>query len=115
MNFITKKISKLLDYSFTVIDEAKWNSRYNTFRQTYDIHPSFVFNGQGICLYGNGKIVLGANSYMGRYSTIGCTTGCTVEVGRNCSISHYVMIYSENLISNQDFSKTRYREKPMLQ
>jgi hypothetical protein len=52
---------------------------------------------------------------MGRYSTIGCTTGCTVEVGRNCSISHYVMIYSENLISNQDFSKTRYREKPMLQ
>ncbi|MDA8213166.1 MAG: acyltransferase [Clostridia bacterium] len=78
--------------------------RYNTYRKQYDIAPTFRFVAEETYLYGDGKISLGANSYIGRYSSIQAVEGCRVEIGKNCRISHFVKIYTMNTEADQDFS-----------
>lgn len=56
-------------------------------------------------MYGKGQIIIGDNTYLGRHSSIQSSEGCSVKIGSNCSISHYVMIYTENNIANQNFSR----------
>ena len=90
-----------------LIDEA----RYKRYRQRYDIDPSFRFNGRGILLYGEGTISLGPKGYIGRFSSIQSREGCVVKIGKCCSISHYVMIYTENYVADQDFSRSRMTKK----
>jgi maltose O-acetyltransferase len=90
-----------------VFDQARWEYDYKRYRKKYDIADSFRFNGVGTILYGDGKIVLGENSYIGEHSSVQSSKGCVVRVGKNCSISHYVMVYTENLIADQDFGKSR--------
>jgi len=91
----------------TAIEYGRWQYIYQKYREKYEIHPTFKFNGPGISLYGEGRIILGANSYIGRYSSIQSYAGCKVEIGKNCAISHYVMIYTANRIADQDFSKSK--------
>ncbi len=87
----------------------RWHEeyRYEIFRQVYEIDPSFRFGGNNILLYGLGRIVLGANSYMGNLSTIASDEGCLVQIGRGCPISHNVRIYTQSYAADQDFSLTR--------
>ena len=70
---------------------------YNLFREQYDISPTFIFNGDGISLNGNGKIIIGENSYIGQRSSVLAYDGAIVQIGNNCSISHNVRIYTYNL------------------
>ena len=95
------KISKLINF----LDEMRWECRYDYYRKLYDIDPTFKFNGMGINLYGDGKIILGANSYIGRHSSIQSYEGCKVKIGNNCALSHFVMIYTYNAVADQDFFK----------
>lgn len=81
------------------------NRNYNRFRKQYNIDPTFQFNGPGTILYGDGKIILESNSYIGRYSSIQSFKGCTVKVGKHCQISHFVKIYTISDIADQDFSQ----------
>jgi maltose O-acetyltransferase len=81
------------------MDKMRWENEYATYRKRYRIDPSFRFNGAGISLYGGGEIVLGARSYIGEHSSIQSTKGCRVVIGRDCALSHYIMIYTENRIS----------------
>jgi len=83
----------------------RWECIYDHYRKIYDIDPTFRFNGVGIILYGDGEIILGANSYIGRYSSIQAYKGCKVKIGNNCALSHFVMIYTCNALADQDFSK----------
>jgi len=102
MKSLLKKLAKKIIYSkpvgklFELGFNAMWRSKYDSFRKTYNIDPSFNFNGIGTQLYGNGEIVLGKNSYIGNYSTIQAQSGCKVVVGANCAISHNVRIYTAN-------------------
>lgn len=100
MRYIPYKLFHLLQ---------KWHEeyRYTTYRQQYEIHPTFRFNGWGILLYGNGIISLGAGSYIGRGSTIQSADTCMVQIGARCAISHNVRIYTTSNIADQDFSGDR--------
>jgi|APSaa5957512622_1039677.scaffolds.fasta_scaffold147915_1 maltose O-acetyltransferase len=87
----------------------KWHEeyRYEIFRQTYKIAPSFRFNGWDILLYGDGQIDLGEDSYIGRSSSIQAGVDSFVRIGKRCAISHNVRIYTTTSLSDQDFSCLR--------
>lgn len=70
--------------------------RYKTYRSKYNIHPSFKFNGIDIEFLGSGEIIIGENSYIGNRSAIAAISGHKVVIGKNCSISHNVRIYTGN-------------------
>ncbi|RAI91660.1 acyltransferase [Algoriphagus yeomjeoni] len=70
--------------------------RYQTYFDKYDIDKTFKFNGVDIEFYGEGKISIGKNSYIGNRSAIASVEGQKVTIGNNCSISHNVRIYTSN-------------------
>ncbi|MBT6774384.1 acyltransferase [Candidatus Woesearchaeota archaeon] len=74
------------------------------FRKKYDLHPTFRFNGPNTIFYGDGNIEGGKSSHIGRSSAIYVSKGNKVTIGENCSISHYVTMYTESKKTNQDFS-----------
>jgi maltose O-acetyltransferase len=104
-------IQSILAFIATTLENARWEQTYNGYRKKYSIDPTFKFNGEGICLYGEGQIILGANSYIGRYSQIQAPEGLIVKIGNNCSISHFVLIYTQNLKSSQNFSQSHIQNK----
>jgi maltose O-acetyltransferase len=85
--------------------------RILSFKAKYSIDPTFRFNGEDILFYGDGLISCGANSYIGSFSTIQTYQNCKVVIGRGCSISHNVRIYTQTNIADQDFSKIPLIEK----
>ena len=98
-------LNKLFYLIFYFLQGCYWKEIYNQFRSKYEIDPSFLFNGEGVLFYGDGNIKCGKNSYIGRYSSIQAHKGCKVVIGNNCSISHFVKIYTQNTLADQDFSK----------
>jgi maltose O-acetyltransferase len=102
---------KLIGRLFLFATRLLWSCVYAGYRAKYNIHPTFKFNGDGIRLYGDGEITLGENSYIGRHSSIQCSAGQKVVIGKNCSISHYVAIYTENNIASQDFSSSGRKKR----
>lgn len=93
---IQKIVSSLKNYYWRVV--------YQNFRRKYNLPKSFWFGGESIMFYGEGQIEIGENSYIGRYSSIQVSKGFKVKIGSNVAISHYVMIYTENNIADQDFN-----------
>ena len=43
---------------------------YKKYRKKYTIDQLFNFNGEGTLMYGDGKIIIKKNSYLGRFSLI---------------------------------------------
>jgi len=97
-------LCRILGWIFNILKNASIAWRYEGYRRKYDIHPSFRFNGEGIILYGGGKITLGKGSYIGRFSSIQATEGTEVRIGSNVRISHFVKIYTENLLPDQNLN-----------
>jgi len=92
-----------------IYENGKFLSRknqYNNFRKKYNIANHFRFNGDNILFYGNGEIICGEGSYIGELSTVQAFDNCSVNIGKHCSISHNVRIYTQSRIPDQDFSKT---------
>jgi maltose O-acetyltransferase len=86
-----------------------WHVVYRGYRSRYDVDAGFRFNGAGIQLYGEGSIALGPRSYIGDWSTVQAGEGLKVEVGRDCSISHNVRIYTQTADADGDFRRGRPR------
>ncbi|HLK28178.1 MAG TPA: acyltransferase [Puia sp.] len=86
---------------------------YQSFRKQFDIHESFRFNGDNILFYsfGTGKIICGEGSYIGSLSTIQAFDKCTVKIGKGCSISYNVRMYTQSSDADEDFSKKNIKEK----
>jgi maltose O-acetyltransferase len=84
----------ILARCFAIAKRAYWSVEYQGFRERYQVDPRFRFNGEGILLYGRGEIIAGPDSYIGSYSSINAQEGITVRIGRGCSLSHDVRIYS---------------------
>ena len=80
-----------------------WSLVYRGYRAHYEVDPLFRFNGAGVQLYGEGRILLGPQSYIGEYSTVQSVRGCSVLVGSQCRISHNVRIYTETSDADTDF------------
>ena len=51
-----------------------------------------------------GTIILGERSHIGRFSSIQTSDGKQVTIGDNVRISHFVKIYKENLVSDQNLN-----------
>ena len=88
---------------FEWLKKISQNNKYAQFRKTYTISESFKFNGEGILLYGEGRIVINDHSYLGNYSTIQAVKDCEVYIGKYCAISHYVKIYTSSYVTDQSF------------
>lgn len=86
------------------IRSLEWQVRYAMYREKYGLHDSFRFNGLHIQFYGEGKIEVGADSYIGELSTVQATSGCVVKVGSGCRISHNVRIYTQSTVADADYS-----------
>jgi maltose O-acetyltransferase len=107
-NFIVNTIFSLDNETkfklYNSLFAAAVTGTYNAYRKKYSIADTFRFNGIHIFLYGDGKITLGEDSYIGDYSTIQSSQGAQVSVGKRCSISHNVRIYTSSNVADQDFS-----------
>lgn len=80
------------------------NSQYSLFRSKYKIHPSFRFNGDYIQFYGDGELEIDEDCYIGSLSTIQLHKDCKVVIGKGCSISHNVRMYTSSKLPDYDFS-----------
>lgn len=99
-------ILKLIASLFNKLKSIYFFVQYEEFRKKYDIHSSFRFNGENIIFYGEGSISIDRNSYIGRNSTIEAAKGCTVKIGKNCSISHNFKLYTSSNDPDQNFNDT---------
>lgn len=88
---------------FNKLKKISQMNKYAQFRKTYTLSESFKFNGEGIQLYGEGKIVIGDSSYLGNFSSIQAVKDCEVSIGKYCAISHYVKIYTSSYVVDQSF------------
>lgn len=77
--------------------------QYQRFREKYNIHETFRFNGNEIIFYGEGRLEIDEGSYIGGLSTIQLNKDQKVIIGKGCSISHNVRMYTSSLIPDYDF------------
>ncbi|MGX9984897.1 acyltransferase [Soonwooa purpurea] len=82
------------------LDKAKSSYIYNNYIKKYNIDDNFIFNGGGIMLYGNGEIILGKNSYIGRFSTLQSSDNAKIYIGKNCKIGPFFSVWTHS--SNVD-------------
>ena len=71
-----------------------WRVQYRRLRRRYEVDPSFEFSGHGISLFGDGRIVLGPDSYLAEWAAVCAVEGTLVRIGQNCSVGQYTRIYS---------------------
>lgn len=96
--YLKRIIHKIYIYGKDIDQKMK----YAAMREKYQLHSSFRFNGENVLFYGEGKILIGANSYIGSMSTVQSFKDCSVAIGKNCRISHNVRIYTQSLVADQD-------------
>jgi len=93
---VRKYIEIILSKIYVLLKKGYNCNQYEIYRKKYDIHPSFIFNGDDIIFYGDGEIIIEENCYIGRNSYIQSVEGCKVFIGRNTSISHHFAAYTTN-------------------
>lgn len=96
-SFLYKFTSKIID----IIN----NFRYVFYRNKFEIDESFRFNGKDIYFYGEGALIILEDSYIGSFSTIQIDKNSSVHIGKGCSISHNVRMYTTSWYPDADFSK----------
>ncbi len=108
MSFKHKLIHKIAHQFLKVYN----NYFYGLYRNKYKIHDDFLFNGFDIRFIGDGEIICDGNSYVGLGSRFSSNKGNSIQIGKNCAISHNVRIYTGTYDSNFDFnSSTHIPEK----
>lgn len=100
MKFLNLFFAKI----FTVLKESYVLNIYDSYRRKYDIHSSFYFNGEGTLMYGEGKIKILENSYIGRYSLIQVSSNQEVSIGKNCKIGPFFKIWTQSSEVDSDFN-----------
>ncbi|MNI20426.1 Maltose O-acetyltransferase [compost metagenome] len=100
MGIVKKIIAKI----FSLFKESYQQNVYDSYRSIYTIHPSFYFNGEGVLMYGAGKIDLGRDSYVGRYSVLQASEGCEINIGKNCSIGPFFSIWTQSSEVDCDYN-----------
>jgi maltose O-acetyltransferase len=95
---------KLLAYIYDILFRCSNSNSYRILRNKYSIHKTFIFNGEGIIMYGEGNIRIGENSYIGRFSRIQSSKGYNVEIGKECKIGPFFQVWTETSEVDCDFS-----------
>lgn len=99
-----KLLAKLIARLFGLSQKIYFSERYLLYKKKFQIADDFRFNGDAIEFYGNGKIIIGYNSYIGSRSILQSANNCLINIGNNCAISHNVRIYTESSDPNQNFN-----------
>jgi maltose O-acetyltransferase len=99
-----KLVNKVLAKIFCIFKRAYDLNIYESYKKKYDIHESFVFNGEGTLMYGDGKIEILENCYIGRFSLIQVSAGQEVLIGKNCSIGPFFKIWTQTANVHSDFN-----------
>lgn len=106
-------IKKIMAKIFSLFKESHQQNIYDSYRSRYIIDSSFHFNGEGVLMYGGGKISLGKNSYIGRFSLLQSSEGCEISIGKNCSIGPFFSIWTQSSEVDCDY-KLKDQIKPKL-
>jgi maltose O-acetyltransferase len=93
------------------ISDIYWILIYSKYRYLYCIDNTFKFNGVLIKFYGDGSINAGANSYIGELSTLQASKDYSINIGKFCSISHNVRVYTQSNLPDCDFSLQEHPQK----
>src|SRR4030042_2403407 len=104
MPHLPRKIKQIIGKIYFYMQNTYWQEQYKIYREKYQIHPTFRFNGQGILFYGDGQICVGEKGYIGNYSYLQASKGTLITIGKSCAISHNVKIYTTSYNSDQDFN-----------
>jgi maltose O-acetyltransferase len=97
-------VIRLLSKFYNILERAHQSNIYNGYRNKYDIHPSFIFNGSGILMYGDGVIKIDEHSYIGRYSLIQVSNNFQVSIGKNCKIGPFFCVWTQSSCVDHDFN-----------
>lgn len=104
-------LHKLIAKLYRQLKGSHYFLLYQSFRRKYNLADDFKFNGESISFYGDGEIIIGSNSYIGSLSTIRSDKNCIVKIGRNCSISHNVRMYTSSNLADQNFDTNAIKLK----
>jgi len=99
-----KLIKKIFAAIYKILKKSYEECTYEEYMKKYDIHKSFRFNGESTLMYGEGKISIGENSYLGRHSIIQVSPGYEVAIGKNCSLGPWLKIWTESADVDSDFN-----------
>jgi len=102
-DILIKQLAKI----YNLLKSCSFHVQYDAYRRKYDLHPSFKFNGEGITFGGDGEIIIGMGSYIGKFSSLQSAVNAKIEIGNNVSISHNVRIYTTSRDPDQDFTLTK--------
>lgn len=100
---VKNKIYGFVDNLFQKLIIREQHLNYKRIRNKYNIPDNFRFNGNNILFYGDGKLEIDDDSYIGGLSTIQLHPNAIVRIGKGCSISHNVRIYTSSKIPDYDF------------
>lgn len=104
-------INKILTIVYLLLRESYSTRMYEEYKKIYDIDDSFKFRGQEIVFFGKGKIKIGENSYIGKYSILESCENCNILIGKNCAIGPYVKMYTYGKVTDQDLNKNPFGEE----
>ena len=99
-----KNIIKVIGKFGQFFNQINQSYKYNTYRNQYKLNDSFVFNGDGILMYGNGNIIIGENSYIGRFSTLQASDDCKILIGDRCKIGPFFHIWTHSSEVDCDYN-----------
>jgi maltose O-acetyltransferase len=101
----TSLVNKIFALTYVALKDSYDKRRYEKYRKIYDIDPTFNFSGTEIILFGKGKIELGKNSYIVRYSILESGENCKIVIGQNCAIGPYVKMYTMGRLTDQNLNQ----------
>lgn len=93
-------ISKLFNSLFDFFENFVTNTRLRIFKIRYPGIARDFRMGLASILYGDGDFEIGRGTYIGRYCHFQAHEGAKIVIGRNCSISHSVRIYTYNNVAD---------------
>lgn len=95
-----------------LVEDSRDHFKERRIREKYEIHPSAKW-GATTLIYGNGRIVIGEDSYLGENCMVLANKSeVKVVIGKFCAISHNVQIRTEINKKTPHFRQDRY-ELPM--
>lgn len=104
-------LDKILAYIYIILKDSYNKKKYLEYRKVYSIDPTFKFRGSGIILFGEGRIVLNENSYIGRNSILESIENSKIIVGRNCAIGPYVKMYTHGKATDQNLDQNPFGKR----
>lgn len=111
LEFFSKNyfFSKIFNGIYIVLQKSYQYNINKKYRSKYNIAPSFFFTGDDVLLEGEGEIILGEKSRIGRRCWLSAVEGTTISVGKNTRIGPNTTMLTSNTKSRQDFSKSKDR------